>query len=1138
MTHARHPVARPFFFLFVSCLLALSSMIALPSVASAATASTPGSISAADPLYVPNAFPCGDGSASAHYKVISAKMLGTTPGTLTATVTPNGFKVAMAVYEGNFQVAEPRTNCYSTEYSTSPGAAVSYSVPLVPLNSGFTDKTFVFVVSGATAADVGNFNISVTASTASAVQLTTVAPPVVVDTTKPVLSLPSNSTHEATGSNGRTVSYVATANDNVDGALTPTCSPASGSTFAIGATTVNCSATDAAGNTKTGSFTITVQDTTGPTITVPANISQEATGPGGAVATYTVSASDPVDGSRPVTCSPASGATFPLGATTVSCSSADTRNNQATKTFTVTVVDTTAPSLFVAGTVTASATSAAGAVVTYSPSATDLVDGTRPVTCSPTSGSTFQIGRTTVTCSTIDTRNNLRARGFEVVVSEGTLATSGSITITGTPKVGETLNATSTVTTTPAAAATAGQWLRNGTPIASATGSSYTLTGDDLNANISYRQRDTLPGYTTASTTSNTLGPVDLGTISVPTPPILGEARVGETLTTSLGTVSPSGVDIGYEWFAGADSLGTGDSYTVKPADIGKNIVLKITGTKQFYASSSKQSAATQTVVAGEFDSTGAVSVTGSPKVGQTLTATSTIATTPTSDAPTGQWFRGATPIDGATQLTYEPTNDDVSFEVTYQETRTLTGYEPLVTTSAPTASITGGIITLADPTVSGNAVVDQVLTATPGSVAPAGAAVDLTWNVDGVANGATGTTYTVKPGDVGKPITVTATATKLDYDTVSKTSTATAQVAKAVFSTGVTASISGVFKVGEQLTANEGSVVPAPDSYSYQWLAGNAPIDGATSKTFTLTKAQKDASITVKVTAIRAGYVDVSDTSDASAKVVTNVAPDVTLKLSADKLRLGGATTLTWTSGDAVALVASGSWSGVKAGSGSETITPPTTGTQIYTLTATNGSGTTTAQASVEVGLPSASLTLKARKTVKAGRKLTVSTSGLAPREAYIVRLGGKKIATGKATATGKVKRAVRVPSSTKAGNRLLRVTGSLADRTGTLRIKVTKTKAPSITLRDSKVRASDDQRVTVRNLRPHEKVTVTYKGERISPASARANAKGVYTLSFDVDAAWGRKTVTAKGALSHRSASAQFTVVNRCPQGGYYCR
>ena len=82
---------------------------------------------------------------------------------------------------------------------------------------------------------------------------------------------PSNATVEATSASGANVTYTApTATDNVDGTDVVSCSPASGSTSAIGATTVSCSATDRAGNTAHSSFTVVVQDTTAPTVSVTA----------------------------------------------------------------------------------------------------------------------------------------------------------------------------------------------------------------------------------------------------------------------------------------------------------------------------------------------------------------------------------------------------------------------------------------------------------------------------------------------------------------------------------------------------------------------------------------------------------------------------------------------------------------------------------------------------------------------------------------------------------------------------------------------------------------------------------------------------------------------------------------------------
>lgn len=98
------------------------------------------------------------------------------------------------------------------------------------------------------------------------------APASVPDTTAPSISgVPSTQTAEATGSSGATVSFSApTATDAVDPAPVVSCSPASGSTFVIGTTAVSCTATDASGNHASASFSVVVQDTTSPSITLTA----------------------------------------------------------------------------------------------------------------------------------------------------------------------------------------------------------------------------------------------------------------------------------------------------------------------------------------------------------------------------------------------------------------------------------------------------------------------------------------------------------------------------------------------------------------------------------------------------------------------------------------------------------------------------------------------------------------------------------------------------------------------------------------------------------------------------------------------------------------------------------------------------
>src|SRR5438105_4159663 len=108
-----------------------------------------------------------------------------------------------------------------------------------------------------------------------------------------VVAVPSNVSTATDGPGGKTVTYGdATANDIVDGPLTPTCSPASGSNFPVGTTTVTCTATDSHGNTGSASFTVTVtlNDTTPPVVTVPADFSVDTESSGGRTVTFSASA--------------------------------------------------------------------------------------------------------------------------------------------------------------------------------------------------------------------------------------------------------------------------------------------------------------------------------------------------------------------------------------------------------------------------------------------------------------------------------------------------------------------------------------------------------------------------------------------------------------------------------------------------------------------------------------------------------------------------------------------------------------------------------------------------------------------------------------------------------------------------------
>jgi hypothetical protein len=157
-----------------------------------------------------------------------------------------------------------------------------------------------------------------------------------------------------------------------------------------------------------------------PVIAAHDNIIAEAISPDGAVINYDLpTATDNRDANVIVTCTPVSGSTFIIGDTTVICSAVDAVGNHAIDTkFNVKVQDTTAPVIASHLDETAEATSALGAIVTYtSPATSDAVDGPGTAICSPASGTTFAMGDTTVTCTATDKAGNTRTASFKVTVN-------------------------------------------------------------------------------------------------------------------------------------------------------------------------------------------------------------------------------------------------------------------------------------------------------------------------------------------------------------------------------------------------------------------------------------------------------------------------------------------------------------------------------------------------------------------------------------------------------------------------------------------------------------------------------------------------------------------------------------------------
>ena len=262
---------------------------------------------------------------------------------------------------------------------------------------------------------------------------------------------------------------------------------------------------------------------------------------------------------------------------------------------------------------------------------------------------------------------------------------------------------------------------------------------------------------------------------------------------------------------------------------------------------------------------TGAPTISGTAQVGETLTAnTSGIADADglTNVSFTYQWLADDTDIAGASGFTYTLTDSEesktIKVEVSFtddagnDETLTTAATDAVSAASTPNSPATGA------PTISGTIQVGETLTANTSGIADADGLSSVQYEYQWLADdseisGATNATYTLVAADEGKVIKVRVSFTDDADNEETLTSAATGAVDARPNSPAAGApTIAGTAQVGQTLTANTSGIADADGlanaTFSFQWLADDTDIGGATGLTYTLTDSEESKAITVQV--------------------------------------------------------------------------------------------------------------------------------------------------------------------------------------------------------------------------------------------------------------------------------------------------
>lgn len=242
-------------------------------------------------------------------------------------------------------------------------------------------------------------------------------------------------------------------------------------------------------------------------------------------------------------------------------------------------------------------------------------------------------------------------------------------------------------------------------------------------------------------------------------PKIRGAAKVGVRLQAGTGYWSPGGAKFSYQWLQDGKPIAkqTRPGFLLIRHQIGHRISVRVTATKGNYQSKSVVSAQTAAVVPGDLTVTKQPTISGTPQVGQVLTAY------PGQFAPSGaatkvRWYADGQPIKGATGTTYKPTQAIAGETVTAKVTATRMGHNPRTVTTNALGPVVGTPVRVTRKgAVSGQLRPGKVLSVRPGVSRPA-ATTTYRWRRNGVPiAGATGATYRLTAADVGKKITVVA---------------------------------------------------------------------------------------------------------------------------------------------------------------------------------------------------------------------------------------------------------------------------------------------------------------------------------------------------------------------------------------------
>ena len=336
--------------------------------------------------------------------------------------------------------------------------------------------------------------------------------------------------------------------------------------------------------------------------------------------------------------------------------------------------------------------------------------------------------------------------------------------------------------TLPAGLTIAGTTLTWAVPATAVDGSAtatFTVTVDPLASDTVLSAAATVTTLGGTCTSCTTTHSVDLQPVSPSAAPVVsGTPAVGQVLTAAAPGWA-AGAEFAYQWtIDGAEVEGaTAATFELTPAALGKEVTVKLTGSKTGYSPVTTESTPVGPVVLGTITVVPTPTIIGSTTFGKTLTASPGTWAAGTTLAY--QWNRNGVAIPGATKSTYKLAVADVAKTITISVTGSQPGYADVKATSAATPKVVKAAFSAkAKVKIKGTKRVGKKLTAKTTGWGK-GVKVKYRWYAGKKKVGKNKRTLKLTKKFVGKKIRVKITVTKPGFVTKKKASKATVKVKK-----------------------------------------------------------------------------------------------------------------------------------------------------------------------------------------------------------------------------------------------------------------------------------------------------------------------------------------------------------------------